>query len=80
VVEFSKHAPIERLKCHGRPWEGLLSMEKLVAELHTLLPASFSDLQQGERWRQGRARALSKRSREIIVAARRQGCLLVVHA
>lgn len=27
VAEFARHAPIERLRCHGRPWEGLLSME-----------------------------------------------------
>lgn len=27
VAEFARHAPIERLRCHGRPWEGLLTME-----------------------------------------------------
>ena len=48
IVEvFARSAPIERLRCHGRPWEGLMSMQPLIAELHGLLPASFADLQQG---------------------------------
>jgi hypothetical protein len=46
VAEFARYAPIERLRCHGRPWEGLLSMEPLIRELHSLLPPSFSGLQQ----------------------------------
>lgn len=46
VAEFARHAPIERLRCHGRPWEGLLTMEPLIQELHSLLPPSFSGLQQ----------------------------------
>lgn len=48
VAEFSKHAPIDRLKCHGRPWEGVLSMAPLIEELQALLPGSFAELNRGE--------------------------------
>ncbi|PSC74468.1 phospholipase [Micractinium conductrix] len=46
IVEvFANSAPIERLACSKRIWEGVLSMQPLIEELHTLLPASFADLQ-----------------------------------
>ena len=49
IVEvFANSAPIERLACSKRIWEGVLSMQPLIEELHTLLPASFADLQRGE--------------------------------
>lgn len=47
VAEFAKHAPIERLKCNSRFWEGVLSMQPLIRELETLLPPNFAELQQG---------------------------------
>lgn len=47
VAEFSRHAPIERLACNHKFWEGFLSMEPLIQDLQTLLPASFSELHQG---------------------------------
>lgn len=61
VAEFAKHAPIERLACNHRFWEGLLSMEPLIKDLQALLPPSFSQLHQGAccwaalpRWRHRR--------------------------
>jgi hypothetical protein len=48
AAEFSKRAPIDRLRAHGRPWEGMLCMQPIIQELEALLPGSFADLQRGE--------------------------------
>ena len=47
AAEFSKQAPIDRLRAHGRPWEGMLCMQPIIQELEALLPGSFADLQRG---------------------------------
>lgn len=47
MAEFAKGTPIQRLHCNGRPWQGLLTMQPLIEELHGLLPKTFAELKQG---------------------------------
>ena len=47
AAEFGRLQPIDRLRWHGRMWEGVLSMQPALHELEGLLPATFSELKRG---------------------------------